>query len=301
MILPANFSTFITTPAKINLGLKIVCRRPDDYHDIYTVMEPISLADTIYCEFSPASEEGFSLQSPQLMMLAAEDNLVVKAARQMVAIAREQGELQTGYWNFWLEKKIPAGAGLGGGSSNAAGVINLLKNFYKLELTSAELVGMAAALGADVPFFLQPGLALVEGIGDRITRLPRVPKRYYLLIKPPVSIATGWAYSALHAPEEKIPVDYDIKQFQGDLPQSEYVLENDFEAPVIAAYPQIAEIKDWLGRSLGALGVLMSGSGSVVYAIYAELGDAVQAEADARHRWSDSGCEFFLARNLNQF
>jgi 4-diphosphocytidyl-2-C-methyl-D-erythritol kinase len=219
----------------------------------------------------------------------------------MVAIAREQGVLQTGHWNFWLEKKIPAGAGLGGGSSNAAGVINLLKNFYKLELTLSELVGLAAALGADVPFFLQPGLALVEGVGDHVTRLPRARKRYYLLIKPPVSIATGWAYSALHAPEEKIPVDYDIKQFQGDLPQSEYILENDFEAPVMAAYPQIAEIKDWLSRSSGVLGALMSGSGSVVYAIYAELGAAVQAETAARKRWSGSGCEFFLARNLDRF
>lgn len=301
MSFPATFSSFITTPAKVNLGLKIVRRREDGYHDIRTVMEPISLVDTIYCEFRHSSADSFSLESPQMMELDAEDNLVVKAARKIVDSAHGQGVEQKGHWHFWVEKRIPAGAGLGGGSSNAAGVMNLLKNFYKLKLTVAELNTMAVQIGADIPFFLKPEMALVEGIGERITSLPYPQKRYYLLVKPSFSINTGWAYSALNATSKKSPAEYDIEQFSRELVGSRYLLENDFEVPVMAAHPQLAEIKVWLGNSSGALGALMSGSGSVVYAIYPDLKSAILAEATARQVWLDAECDFFLARNLTLF
>ena len=301
MTLPVTFSAFILTPAKVNLGLKVVRRREDGYHDIYTVMEPISLADTIYCEFRPAGENSFSLQSPQMMELEVEDNLVIKAARRMVEIAGEQGLVRNGHWSFWLEKRIPAGAGLGGGSSNAAGVMNLFKDFYQLKLGLDELVADAARIGADIPFFLRPEISLIEGIGDRITPLPRTQKRYYLLIKPPVSINTGWAYSSLNATSESRSPDYDIEQFKGISVSSGYILENDFEIPIMASYPLLAEIKEWLANSPGSLGGLMSGSGSVVYAIYPDLERAVRSEAAARQHWGSSGCEFFIACNLNPF
>ncbi|MCK5679474.1 4-(cytidine 5'-diphospho)-2-C-methyl-D-erythritol kinase [bacterium] len=301
MVLATTFSSFILTPAKVNLGLKIVRRREDSYHDIYTVMEPISLADTIYCEFCSAAENSFALQSPQLMDLDAESNLVVRAARKMVEIASEQGLAQSGHWNFWLEKKIPSGAGLGGGSSNAAGIMCLLRDFYKLEITHERLIAAAAELGADIPFFLKPELALVEGIGDHLTSLPETQERYYLLVKPPFSIATGWAYSSLSASSEKRLVNYDIEQFDRKTGKSSYLLENDFEVPVMASNPMLAEIKEWLLCSSGSLGALMSGSGSVVYSIYSELGEVMLAEAAARKRWEPAGCEFFLARNLNLF
>jgi len=301
MVLPATFSAFIITPAKVNLGLRIVRRRDDGYHDIYTVMEPVSLVDTIYCEFNAAPEESISLQSPQMMELDAESNLVVKAARKMVARAREQGVSIHGHWNFWLEKNIPAGAGLGGGSSNAAGIIRLLNDFYKLGLESDELIAIAVAIGADIPFFLAPELSLIEGIGDRITPLKPARRRYYLLIKPAFSINTGWAYSSLNAPVASDFSGYDIEQFREQPEALSYSLENDFEASVMASYPQLAEIKAWLAESPGSLGALMSGSGSVVYAVYSELAPAVRAEADARQRWQGSGGEFFLARNLNLF
>jgi len=299
MVLPAAFSTFIVTPAKVNLGLKIVRRREDGYHDIYSVMEPVSLVDTLYCEFHPASENSFFLQSPQMMELDPEANLVVKAARKMVARAREQGVTTCGCWNFWLDKKIPSGAGLGGGSSNAAGIIKLLNNFYELELETDELVAIAAALGADIPFFLTPELSLIEGIGDRITPLQQTRRRYYLLIKPGFSIDTGWAYSGLNASMASSNAGYDIDQFRSHPENLSYALENDFEASVMAAHPQLEEIKAWLAKSPGSQGALMSGSGSVVYAVYPELGSAVRAEADARQYWQGSGCDFFLARNLN--
>ncbi len=298
MNLPVTFSTFITTPAKVNLGLKIVRRREDGYHDIRTVMEPISLVDTIFCEFTAATADSFSLESPQMMELGAEDNLIIRAARKIVTAAHEQGAAPKGHWHFWVEKRIPAGAGLGGGSSNAAGVMNLLKDFYKLELTASELNGMAVQLGADIPFFLQPELTLVEGVGERLTPLPPPQKRYYLLVKPAFAINTGWAYSALNATAEERSTAYDVEQFSRQSDNLCYRLENDFEVPVMAAQPQLVEIKAWLEKSSGALGALLSGSGSVVYAIYLDLQSAMCAEAAARHYWQDAGCDFFLARNL---
>jgi len=299
MVSPATFSAFIVTQAKVNLGLKIVRRREDGYHDIYTVMEPVSLVDTIYCEFHPASKNSFSLQSPQMVELDAESNLVVKAARKMVARVRKQGVTTRGHWNFWLEKRIPTGAGLGGGSSNAAGIIKLLNNFYKLGLEADELMEIATGLGADIPFFIEPELSLIEGIGDRITPLQQTQRRYYLLIKPGFGINTGWAYSSLNASMTNSFSGYDIDQFKERPEDLCYSLENDFEAPVMAAHPQLAEIKTWLAESPGSLGALMSGSGSMVYAVYPELEFAVRAEADARQQWQGSGCDFFLARNLN--
>ena len=301
MSLPAKFSACFTTPAKVNLGLKIVRRRDDGYHDIRTVMEPISLVDTIYCEFSSATADSFSLESPQMIELATEDNLVVKAARKIVDSAHERGVQLKGHWYFWVEKRIPAGAGLGGGSSNAAGVMTLLEKFYKLELTAVELNSMAAQIGADIPFFLKPEMALVEGIGERITPLSHPQKRYYLLVKPAFAINTGWAYSALNATSVKSPAEYNVEQFSRKSDQSRYLLENDFERPVMAAHPQLAEIKAWLGSSSGALGALMSGSGSVVYAVYSDLQAAISAEAAARKAWLGADCDIFLARNLRVF
>ena len=301
MVVSTAFSTFIVTPAKVNLGLKIVRRREDGFHDIYTVMEPVSLVDTIYCEFHPALKDSFALQSPQMMEFDAESNLVIKAARRMTAEARKRGVTVSGHWNFWLEKKIPAGAGLGGGSSNAAGIIRLFNDFYKLELASDELITIAAALGADIPFFLAPELSLIEGIGDRITPLPPTRRRYYLLVKPEFGINTGWAYTSLKATAENRFIGYDLDQFREHPTGVGYFLENDFEAPVMASYPQLKEIKTWLAGTSGSLGALMSGSGSVVYAVYPELEAAVLAEAQALQRWQGSGWEFFLARNLNQF
>lgn len=293
-----TFTTLFLTPAKVNLGLKIVRRRADGYHDLHTVMEPVSLADTLYCEFRPAPENIFSLHCPQLMTLDADDNLVVKAARLMAGKALDQGCEIKGHWDFFLDKKIPSGAGLGGGSSNAAGIMTLLDKFYKLNLNAIEMVKSAVKIGADVPFFINPGLSLVEGIGDRITPLGVSRPRYYLLIKPPFSINTSWAYASLNAATEERPVNYNLEQFEAASTAAHYRLENDFENQVMARYPLLAEIKRWLAGSVGGLGALMSGSGSVVYAIYPDLETATQAEIAARRQWQESGCLFYLARNL---
>jgi len=297
----STFSSFIQTPAKVNLGLKIVRRRADGYHDIHTVMEPVSLSDSLYCEFNEAPQNSFSVQCPQLENLASDNNLVIKAARKMFEIAQEHGCDRVGSWNFFLDKRIPSGAGLGGGSSNAAGVIKLLDKFYKLGLSLSEMVQAATSIGADVPFFNDPGLSLIEGIGEIITPLGTARSRYYLLIKPPLSINTAWAYSALQASFEGRSSNYDVEQFKAASTADHYLLENDFEAPIMDRYPQLAEIKQWLMGKGCALASLMSGSGSVVYAIYSDLEDAMQGEAAARRQFAGCGCQFYLARNLNKF
>lgn len=296
-----TFTSFFPTPAKVNLGLKIVRRRADGYHDLYTVMEPISLADTIYCEFRSAPKDSFSVQCPQLGNLDSDSNLVTRAARLMAGLARKYGRERVGSWNFFLDKRVPSGAGLGGGSSNAAGIIKLLDKFYKLNLNAAELVGVATAIGADVPFFLNPELSLVEGIGDRITPLGISRQRYYLLIKPPFAIDTPWAYASLKATLQERPYDYDIEQFKRASTTEYYALENDFENSVMDRYPLLKEIKRWLMDSSGGLGALMSGSGSVIYAIYSDLESATLGEIAARSQFDGSGCLFYLARNLNTF
>ncbi len=300
MQMPA-YSSFIQTPAKVNLGLKIVRRRADGYHDIHTVMEPVSLSDSIYCEFLAADHNSFHVQCPQLKNLESDNNLVVKAARLIAGIAQERGCEKVGSWEFFLDKRVPSGAGLGGGSSNAAAVIKLLDKFYQLNLNVAEMVQAATSIGADVPFFLSPQLALLEGIGDRITPLGPPGPRYYLLIKPPFSINTGWAYSALQVTDNERWVNYDIEQFKALSRAGSYILENDFEVPVMAHYPLLAEIKQWLLDSGCALAALMSGSGSVIYAIYSELEVAMRAEITARRQFAGAGCDFYLARNLAKF
>ncbi len=296
-----TFTSFFLTPAKVNLGLKIVRRRADGYHDLYTVMEPVSLADTLYCEFRPAPRDSFSVQCPQLKTLDPDNNLVAKAARLMAGIARKYGRERVGGWNFFLDKRIPSGAGLGGGSSNAAGVIKMLDKFYKLNLNAAEMMETATVIGADVPFFLNPGLSLVEGIGDRITPLGISRPRYYLLIKPPFAIDTPWAYASLEAPSEECSFDYEVEQFKIASAIDYYALENDFENSVMGRYPLLAEIKKWLIGSVGVLGALMSGSGSVIYAIYPDLERATQGKIAAGRRFEGGGCRFYLVRNLNMF
>jgi 4-diphosphocytidyl-2-C-methyl-D-erythritol kinase len=291
------FARLLATPAKVNLGLKIVGRRPDGYHDILTVMEPISLADNLYCEFHPGPTDRCTLACPRLPEVAAADNLVVKAAVRMVELARERVGGPAGHWHFSLDKKIPSGAGLGGGSSNAAAVITLLERFYGLGLSPAERVEIAASLGADIPFFLAPGLARVEGIGERITRLGCGPVRWYLLVKPDFGVDTGWAYGALRAGAQRRNPDYDGGQFTGCGPAA-YRLENDFEAPVFARFPRLADIKAWLAGRPDCRGALMSGSGAVVYGIFDSFAAACREYENTRRQWSGEGCMVFLARNL---
>jgi len=289
----------ITCPAKVNLGLKVVGRREDGYHLLETVMEPVSLFDVLSLRVSSAQSPVVTLRCPDIPGLKTGDNLVVKAARKMLAMAAARGIDTAADFSFFLDKQIPVGAGLGGGSSDAAAVLLLLNAFLALELSLSELQLLAIDLGADVPFFLQPELCLVEGIGEQLSPLPHPRRRWYVLVKPPLVINTSWAYKKLNYELTNNKYNISMRQFSQPVYGSEkYGLINDFEGVIFAEFQLLAEIKQWLMGRRKVRGALMSGSGSAVYAVFSAYEPTLQAYKDACSRWGDSGWLIFLGHNL---
>ena len=211
----------ISCPAKVNLGLRVVGRRNDGYHLLEMAMEPISLCDALSVTVSPALSPAVTLQCPGLSGVETSDNLVVKAARKMLALAVDRGVDTAAVFSFFLDKHIPVGAGLGGGSSDAAAVLLLVNEILSLKLSVSELQVPAIDLGADVPFFLQPQLSLVEGIGERLSPLPSSCCRWYVLIKPPLEINTSWAYKKLNYKLTNNKYNINMRQFFHPLDGSE--------------------------------------------------------------------------------
>lgn len=291
------FFSLLATPAKLNLSLRIVGRRADGYHDLISVFEPLTLADCLSCRYRPdGGPPRFSLECPQLPDLAPEDNLVFKAARMMSRRAEAEGRRVCGEWHFFLDKRIPQGAGLGGGSGNAAAVINLFNDFYGLGLELEERRRLGARLGADVPFFVEPALSLAEGVGERLTRLNDAGEtRYYLLVKPAFGIPTAWAYQALDPATFSTASSVREQLLTAPL---QHPLVNDFEVPVMAAHPELKELKAWLASRCGCAGALMSGSGSCFYGLFHDFALARQAAEEAKTGWRRHGCKIMLAQNL---
>ena len=247
-----------TAPAKINLYLEVIRRRKDGYHDIETIMQTVSLCDEL--TFS-RRKEGVLLKCSR-PELANEQNLVFRAAKLLI----DRLNLKTGV-KITLKKRIPAGAGLGGGSSDAAAALRGLLKFWNRKLNEKELAGMAASLGADVPFFLSGGTAQATGIGERVKPLPNLPKTWFLLVNPRVHVPTASVYKKLQFPlTNKQKINKIRRLISGGFPPEpwENYLFNRLEEVVLPRVGAIREIKNVLGR-LGARGV-MSGSGSTVFA-----------------------------------
>jgi 4-diphosphocytidyl-2-C-methyl-D-erythritol kinase len=255
-------------PAKINLYLRIVGRRPDGYHLLDSVMVPISLYDDIHITVTPG-ERGVASPGAALvvrcddpMVPDDETNLAYKAA---ALVCQEAGlQVQIG---MHLHKRIPAGAGLGGGSSNAATVLKSLNALLALGWTEARLCELGARLGADVPFFIPCCPAHIGGIGDIVTTVPPLPARSVVLVVPPFSVSTPWAYRRFDEVLPAAPASAQPWQLPpGQWPPREWLI-NDLERVVLPAYPPIAALKADLLR-LGAEGALMSGSGSSVFGLF---------------------------------
>jgi 4-diphosphocytidyl-2-C-methyl-D-erythritol kinase len=255
-------------PAKINLYLRIVGRRPDGYHLLDSMMVPISLYDDIHMTVAPG-EQGVVSPGAALVVRCddptvpdGEMNLAYKAA----ALVCQEAGLQARIC-MHLHKRIPAGAGLGGGSSNAATVLKSLNALLALGWTEARLCDLGARLGADVPFFIPCCPAHIGGIGEIVTTVPPLPARSVVLVVPPFSVSTPWAYRRF---DELLPAEpASVQPWRlppGQWPPREWLI-NDLERAVLPAYPPIATLKDDLLR-LGAEGVLMSGSGSSVFGIF---------------------------------
>ena len=244
--------------AKINLGLNIVSKRTDGYHNIETIFYPINLRDVL--EIVPSKEkEGVFKQTGIEIEGDPNSNLVLKAYR----LLKEQFNIPE--IDIYLRKNIPFGAGLGGGSADAAFMLKLLNDYAELNLSTEQLEAFAAKIGADCPFFIQNKPMFAEGIGNIFTPVELSLKGYYMtLIKPDIHVSTQEAYSNVHPQQPSIPIIDIIKK-----PMDEWnnLLFNDFEESVFSKHPAIRDIKEKLYKS-GALYASMSGSGSSVFGIF---------------------------------
>ena len=251
----------INSNAKVNIGLKVLKKKDDGYHDIVTIFQEIDLYDIITLT---KNSHGCNFNSNVDWLQNDENNLCVLAYKIM------DKNYGIGGLNIDLNKKIPPGSGLGGGSSNAASIMKGVCDLYGLSVTQNELEHIAVDIGADVPFFINGSTQLGEGIGQRLTPLKKKICGKYLIIIPDILIETSWAYSQF-----KNGLDTSGSSINfADLLNKKTVsfnklklIENDFESIVIPAYPEIGKIKEKL-CALGAQYASLSGSGSTVFGIF---------------------------------
>ncbi|HKQ32908.1 MAG TPA: 4-(cytidine 5'-diphospho)-2-C-methyl-D-erythritol kinase [Thermodesulfobacteriota bacterium] len=257
-------SITLLSPAKVNLTLEVIGKRPDGYHDIRSLMQPVDLFDEVTVKTTDT--EGIELSSSGVEIPEGEDNLAWKAADVYL---RECG-LDTGV-SITIKKKIPPGSGLGGGSSNAAAVLIGLNRLTEA-LTEEKLFGLSPRLGADVAFFLRSVASVAEGIGERINVIKDFPLFFYVILCPNLHVSTVDVYTRwdeLNAgnPRDRAMSDIEelVERFKEET--DVFPLRNDLEESAFGLYPQIKSFKQILS-SLDVKNVLMSGSGSAVYAVF---------------------------------
>jgi 4-diphosphocytidyl-2-C-methyl-D-erythritol kinase len=255
------------SPCKVNLILNVLGKRPDGFHELETVMQPIGIFDHLRFERT-GQEIALTCDDPALP--TDRSNLVFRAAEAF----RQTAGIKEGV-RIHLEKKIPLAAGLGGGSGNAATTLLGLNEIFGEPLTPGQLSSLAADLGSDVPFFLQTGPALGTGRGETIKALPPFPAlsgAAFVLIQPGFGIATPWAYQQLGRFPEALNgqpgrADKLIAALESrDMPSAARLFYNSLEAPALEKYPLLQLFQDFF-RSHGAAGALMSGSGSTTFAV----------------------------------
>lgn len=255
--------------AKINLGLDVIRKREDGYHEVRMIMQSISLADTLLLRKS--SEAGIFLNShdgtenPDVPMDST--NLVYRA----IQLLKEEFQITEGI-EAVLSKRIPVAAGMAGGSTDAAAALKGMNQLFSLGLSTQELCQRGVRLGADIPYCIQGGTALSEGIGEILTPLPKVPDCYILIAKPPINVSTAFVYGNLKANEltEHPDINGMIQAIhQQDLSGIASRLGNVLETVTIPAYPVISDIKKIMVE-YGAMQSLMSGSGPTVFGIFTE-------------------------------
>jgi 4-diphosphocytidyl-2-C-methyl-D-erythritol kinase len=268
-MMPKPINRRIQAPAKINFMLKVVGKRSDGYHDLVSVMVPVDLYDYIYLHST--RKAGIWLTCRGLSLPSGEGNLVFSAAE---AFYREAGI--TPYIGLTLDKVIPVGAGLGGGSSDAAVTLLALNDHHEKLLSKQRLLAIAAKLGADVPFFLYRRACIATGIGDILEPLDLWPRLWYLIVKPACNVSTEWVYRNFKL-ELTSTTSEDILNYLKKQPfEISRLLENDLEKVTASYYPVILTIKKALLEA-GASGASMSGSGSSVFGVFTD-----------RHRLNDA-------------
>ncbi len=258
--------------AKINLGLDVLGRRENGYHDVRMVMQTIYLYDDVKVERKKNGK--VTVESNLFYLPANENNIAYKAAQML----REEFKIQEGV-HIKLKKRIPVAAGLAGGSSNAAAVLFGMNRLFDLKLSQEQLMEYGVKLGADVPYCIMRGTVLAEGIGEELSPLSPMPKCYILIAKPSISISTKMVYEKLDACEivEHPDIDGIIHALdEEDLESVAGRLGNVLEQVTIAECPVIEEIKDCM-KECGALNAMMSGSGPTVFGIFKSKQEAQEA------------------------
>ena len=248
--------------AKINLGLDVVRRREDGYHEVKMVMQTIHLFDRLEMKKTAG---GITMTTNLSFLPTNENNLVYKAAKLLMDEFQVKGGV-----DIHLEKFIPVAAGMAGGSSDAAAALVGINRMFQLGLTKRQLMERGVQIGADVPYCVMRGTALAEGIGEKLTRITQVPDCFVLIGKPGINVSTKAAYESLQL--DKISSHPDIDGMIGDIERGDLLamtqkMGNVFEPGIIEKYPVIGEIKA-LMESHGALKAMMSGSGPTVFGIF---------------------------------
>ena len=249
----------LESPAKVNLRLEILKKRKDGYHELRTVLQKISLHDTLY--FSLKEAIGISIVTDHPDLPIGKSNLVYRAAQSILERSNYRGGV-----HIKIKKRIPLGAGLGGGSSNAATTMKALNQLLGVDLSQKDLMEMGLRIGADVPFFFLEGAAIGLGIGERLKEI-ELPGLWYILIYPNFQISTSWAYQ--HFVLTKRQFHINLQRLLRTSEGISHILRNDLEEVVSRQHPQITIMKKILIEA-GALGALMTGSGPTVFGIFSE-------------------------------
>lgn len=247
-------------PAKINIGLQVLGKRPDGFHDLNTIFYPLPFFDALEIIKNETGPEFILQQTGIPLTVQANENLVVKALHLL-----RNDFPQIGNIRIHLHKNIPSGAGLGGGSSDAAFMLKLLNDVFHLELSSKQLYDYALTLGSDCPFFILNRPSNAEGRGEILSEIPLDLSKYnILLVNPGICINTGWAFSQITTFSNVADI---TKVASLPVEEWKHYLVNDFEPPVFNAYPEIKEIKNSL-YAAGAVYTALTGTGSTVYGIF---------------------------------
>lgn len=263
--------------AKINLGLDILGKRDDGYHDVRMIMQTIQMYDVL--EIQKSETPGISLTANFPYVPCDEKNLAYKAAKLLM----DEFDIKEGV-RIVLDKHIPVAAGLAGGSANAAAVLVGMNRLFSLGLSQQQLMERGVSLGADVPYCVMRGTVLAEGIGEVLTPLPPLPKCYVLITKPGISVSTKTVYEKLDSQEivEHPDIDGILEGLdKQDIYKVASSMGNVLETVTIGDYPIIEEIKDVM-KEEGALNAMMSGSGPTVFGIFDDKSKARQAQERMR-------------------
>lgn len=258
----------LNSPAKINIGLNIVRKRKDGYHDLETIFYPLLLSDIMSFEMSYSTK--LDTNSSEINNL--DSNLVIDTIKLMENELKR--ELRV---NVYLQKNIPIGAGLGGGSSNAATTLKAINLLYNLNLDYKALSSFALQLGSDVPYFLTPVPSYASSRGELLTRIQLSLGYPILLVNPGIHISTKWAFEKILPDKNKSSLKTFIEKSKIDIETLKDYVTNDFEEIVFSDYPDIANIKNKL-YEYGAEFALMTGTGSTVFGIFRNLQKARKAE-----------------------